>query len=68
MTFLFTILMMVVFVKLIGLAIKMTWGLFKILMVLIVFPAILISLAVAGLFYIAIPLLVLTGVVSLIKG
>ena len=66
MTFLFTILMIGIFGKLIGLAFKMTWGIAKILVTLVFFPIALIGLVLGGLISIALPILVLVGIVFLI--
>lgn len=66
MTFLFTILMIGIFGKLIGLAFKMTWGIAKILVTLVFFPIALIGLVIEGLISIALPILVLVGIVFLI--
>jgi len=66
MTFLFTILMIGIFGKLIGLAFKMTWGIAKILVTLVFFPIALIGLVIGGLISIALPILVLVGIVFLI--
>lgn len=63
---LFTILMFVVFGKLLFFAIKATWGIAKILLTIVLLPFILVALAFAGLLYIAFPLLVIIGIVSLI--
>lgn len=61
----FTILMLVVFGKLILFAIKATWGITKILFAIVFLPLILIGMAIAGLFYIAIPIVAIIGIVSL---
>lgn len=66
MTFLFTILMIGIFGKLIGLAFKMTWGIAKILVTLVFLPITLIGLVIGGLISIALPILVLVGIVFLI--
>lgn len=62
----FTILMLVVFGKLILFAIKATWGIAKILFAIVFLPLILIGMAIAGLFYIAIPIVAIIGIVSLL--
>lgn len=66
MIILFTILMISVFGNLIGFAVKATWGLAKVLLTLVFFPLILIGLVMAGALYIAIPVLIVAGIVSLI--
>ena len=59
--FIFAILLLAVIGKLIGLAIKATWGITKIL-----FNIVLIALVCAGLVYIAIPVLIIVGIVALV--
>lgn len=66
MTLLFIILMFAVFGKLIGLAFKMTWGIAKILFTLVFLPVILIGLVVGGLISLALPLLVIVGIITLV--
>lgn len=68
LTFIFTILMLVVFGKLLIFAIKAAWGITKILLYIVFLPLILIGLAVAGLIYIAIPVLIVVGIISLVKA
>lgn len=63
---LFTILMIGVFGKLLSFAFKMTWGIIKVLGILVLIPVILIALVCAGLFYIALPLLVFIWFITLI--
>ena len=67
LTFIFTILMLVVFGKLLICAIKAAWGITKILLYIVFLPLILIGLAVAGLIYVAIPVLIVVGIISLVK-
>lgn len=65
-TLLFIFLMFGVFGKLIGLAFRATWGITKIFFRLIFLPVILIGLVMAGLMYIALPLLVVIGIAVLV--
>lgn len=65
-TLLFIFLMFGVFGKLIGLAFRATWGITKILFRLIFLPVVLIGLVLAGLMYIALPLLVVIGIAVLV--
>ena len=67
-TVLFTILTFIVFGKLLIFAIKASWGLARILVTVIFLPLVLIGLLVAGLVYLAVPLLVVAGVISLLKS
>ena len=68
LTLIFTILMFVVFGKLVLLAIKATWGITKVLFSLVFLPIILVLLVVGGLIYIALPVLVIVGIVTLLTG
>lgn len=63
---LFTILMFVVFDKILFFAIKATWGITKILFTVVLLPFILVYLAFAGSFYIAFPVLIIIGLVALL--
>ena len=65
LTFIFVCLM---FGKLIGLAFKMTWGITKVLFTLVFLPVILIALVIGGLVTIALPILIVVGIISLICG
>lgn len=65
-TLIFVILMLIVFGKLLKFAIKATWGLAKIVCSLVLLPLILIGLALSGLIIIALPVLVIVGIVALI--
>lgn len=64
-TLLFIILMLSIFGKMIGFALKATWGVTKILFNLVLLPLFLICLVIAGFMYIAMPLLVIVGVLLL---
>lgn len=60
----FTILMFVVFGKIIFFAIKAAWGITKILFTIVFLPLVLIVLALIGLFYIAMPVLAIIGLIA----
>ena len=66
--FIFMILMLYVFGKLFFLGIKMAWGISKFVLTVILFPVILIIMALSGLFYLAFILLIVLGIVSIFKG
>lgn len=68
LTLLFVICMFGIFGKLIGLAFKMTWGIAKVLFILVFLPVILVGLAMGGLLVVAFPLLIVVGIVSLAVG
>ena len=57
--------MFAVFGKLIGLAFRMAWGVAKILFTLVFLPVILIALVIGGLVSLALPLLVVVGIITL---
>ena len=65
---LFAILMIMVFVKLIGFAIRAAWGISKVIVTLVFLPLILIGLVLGGLIYLALPILIVVGLVALFKG
>lgn len=63
----FAVCMLLVFGKMLGLAIKATWGIFKVVCTIIFLPIILIAMAVSGLLAVAFPALIIIGLVVLIK-
>ena len=68
LTIIFIICMFAVFGKLVLLAVRGAWGLTKILFSLIFLPFILIGLVFSGLIFIALPVLIIIGIVALIAG
>lgn len=64
---LFTICMLWVFGKLLLFGIRAAWGISKFLVTIVFMPLILIALVFAGLIYVAFPILVIIGIVSLVK-
>ena len=65
LTLIFIILMIALFAELIGLAVRLAWGILKVVGVVIFWPLVLIGLAAAGLIYVALPLLLVTAVVGI---
>ena len=63
--FFFTIMMIGVFGRLLGFAFRLSWGFFKVMMSLVFLPGIIIAAFAGGLFYLAFPLLAVTGLLSL---
>lgn len=61
---LFGILLLVVFGKLFILALKATWGVSKFIVTIILLPLFLIGLVFAGLVSVALPLLIVVGIIS----
>ena len=66
LTILFWILMFMTFGKILKFAIKATWGLSKILVSLVFLPIALVFLVLQGLLILALPILLVVGVISLI--
>lgn len=67
-TLLFIIFTFIIFGKLFMFALKASWGIVKILFTVLLLPVVLILLVVAGLVYIALPVLLIVGVISLISS
>ena len=65
---LFFILFFLIFGKLILFAFKATWGIFKVLMYVVFLPLILVGMVCGGLLYLAFPVLLVVGLVSLVAG
>lgn len=65
-TILFGILMLIIFGKILGFAIRASWGLIKILFTIVLLPLILVGLVIAGLIYLAVPLLLIAGVCAVV--
>ncbi|WP_177284847.1 hypothetical protein [Blautia wexlerae] len=66
LTLIFTCLMVWIFGKLIWIAFKMTWGITKVLFNLVFLPIILIALVIGGLVSVALPVLIIIGIIMLI--
>ncbi|WP_035764835.1 hypothetical protein [Butyrivibrio sp. NC2002] len=65
MTLLFMILFFGIFGKLIGFAFRASWSIMKVMLYIVFLPAILMIMLFGGLIYIALPILVIVGLVSL---
>ena len=68
MRILFAICMILVFGKLFTLAIKAAWGLTKIMCNLVILPEVLIVMTINRLIYLALPIVVIIGIVMLVVG
>ncbi len=66
LTIIFLLLMIVVFGKLIWLAIRAAWGITKVLFSIVFLPIILIILALSGLMVVALPVLIIVGLAALL--
>jgi len=66
LTIVFWVLMLIVFGKILKFAIKAAWGITKILVSLVFLPIALIFLVLQGLLLLALPILLVVGVISLI--
>ena len=67
LSFMFTILMFIVFGKLLLFAIKATWGIARIVFSLVLLPLFLVGLVLKGLIALAFPILIVIGLVVLFK-
>lgn len=65
LTLLFVILMLVIFGKIAGFALKAAWGISKIICTIVLLPLFLIGLVFMGFIGIALPILLVIGVISL---
>lgn len=61
----FMVLLFMIFGKILIFAVKATWGITKIVCTVVLFPLILIGMVVGGFIKIALPVLLIVGVVSL---
>lgn len=68
LTLLFLILMFSVFGKILHMAIKLTWGITKVIFTLIFLPFIVIGLALAGFMYLSILVLIVAGFFAFVGG
>lgn len=68
LTLLFLILMFSVFGKILHMAIKLTWGIAKVIFTLIFLPFIVIGLALAGFMYLSILVLIVAGFFAFVGG
>lgn len=65
LAFLFTVLLFMVFGKILVFAIKATWGISKIVLSVVLLPLFLVGLVLKGLIAIALPVLLVIGLISL---
>ena len=63
-----TILLMMLFLKILGLAIKLSFGFLKIVLYVILFPGIILALIFGGFFVVALPLIIIGGLISFAVG
>lgn len=68
LTVLFGICLLAFFGNMIVFAVKMAWGLGKVLCTVVLFPLILICLVIGGLIKLALPLLIIGGVIGIVKN
>lgn len=61
----FGIMMVLIFGKILGFALKAAWGLSKIVCTVLLLPLLLVVLVIVGLIQIALPILLIAGIVSL---
>ncbi len=68
LTIIFIIALIWVAWKMLILGLKAAWGLAKIFAAVVLLPLFIIGLACIGLFYVAIPILIIAGIASLVGG
>ena len=68
LTFIFSIILFWAIWKIAVLGIRLTWGIFKFIFSVVLFPIVLIGIFVAGLAYVAIPIAIVAGLIALITG
>ena len=66
LSLIFWILMFMTFGKILKFALKMAWGSSKIIVSLVLLPLFLVVLVLKGLMFLALPILVVVGVIALI--
>ena len=66
LTLFMMIMFFAVFGRLIGFAFRFGWGMFKIAVYLIFLPAIVLMMIFGGLLYLAIPILIVSGIAGMV--
>lgn len=66
LTLIFTILLLVIFGKLLLFGIKAAWGITKLLVTIVFLPLTLIGLVIGGLLSLAFPILIVVGIIAVI--
>lgn len=66
-TLLFLICMLGIFGKLLVFGLRAAWGVLQLLLTVVFFPVILIGMVFAGLIYLAFPILIIVGIVTLLS-
>lgn len=65
---LFMLLMIALFYKIIVFSAKAAWGITKVVFTIVFLPVIIIAALSVGLIYLAIPLLIIGGLISLVRA
>ncbi len=68
LTFICLILIIAIFGKLLGFAVRMAWGITRILFTIVFFPLILAGLVLGGLASVMLPILLVLGVIVFVKA
>lgn len=66
LSLLFTILLIVIFGKLLIFGVKAAWGISKLLVTVVLLPLTLIGLVIGGLLSLAFPILIVVGIIAVI--
>lgn len=67
LTLLVTIMFFIVFGKLLVIALKVGWGIFKIAAFLIFLPALILMMIFGGLLYLALPMIIIAGIAGMVQ-
>lgn len=62
------VLFLMVFFKLLGIAIKVGWGLLKVALYLVVFPTVVLAMIFGGFVFIALPIILIAGATGIVVG
>ena len=62
------VLFLMVFFKLLGIAIKVGWGLLKVALYLVVFPTVVLAMIFGGFVFIALPIILIAGATGMAVG
>lgn len=66
LTLLITIIFFMVFGKLLWIAMKVGWSIFKIVAFLVLLPALVLMMIFGGLLYVALPILIVAGIAGMV--
>lgn len=62
------VLFLMVFFKLLTIAFKVGWGILKVVVYLVCFPIVVLAMIFGGLFFIALPIILIAGITGMAVG